>query len=103
MYVEGLIDKDYFDILVLQGHEPDWVCTTVKEASKKGYDFFYMDDENEKIAHNQVLVRIWVDMDMETFFPPEDIVRDKPDLLPLMVMNPNKILKDFAEKKLKGE
>lgn len=94
MYIEGLIDKNYFEIIKAWGHESDWVCTTVEEAKKKGYDLLETDD-------GKLLVRIWIDMDLEKFFPPEDIIQDDPYLLGLMVVSENKELKDFAERKLK--
>lgn len=98
MLVEGLIDKDYLDIVIQWGHEPNWVCTTVEEAHKKGYD---LDSRDGKIGHNLVLVSIWIDMRMEEFFKPEDMIKDKPDLLSFMAVSPNKTIRKFAEQKLK--
>ena len=98
MFVEGLIDKDYLDILIAWGHEPDWVIDNKEEAIKKGYDGYHPDST---LGHNKVITRIWVDSNMEDFFPPEDMVKDDKGLLGLMAVSKNKKLREFAERMLK--
>lgn len=95
MFVEGYIDKDYLDILLAQGHEPEWVCKTREDAKEKGYH--HLPTDNKK-----TIVRIWIDMDLENFFSPEDIIQDNPSLINLMAVSKNETLRNFAIKKLKG-
>lgn len=95
MYVEGLIDKDYLDMLITWGHEPDWICYTSEEAIKKGYQLELGND-------NDVLTRIWVDTNIENFFPPDDMIKDDPDLLGIMAVSKNEKLRKFAERILKN-
>lgn len=93
MFVEGKIHKDFYDLLIAWGHEPDWVCRTSKEAAEKGYELELNDD---------VVTRIWIDMDLEDFFPLEDIAKDQPDLLGLMAVSRIKKVKEFAERMLRN-
>lgn len=87
MFVEGLIDKDYLEIVKAWGHKPDWIINTVKEAAEKGYDGY---NPNTFTGRHYVIVRIWVEMDMEDFFSPEDMIRENktlPDSETLQKMN----------------
>ena len=95
MFVEGYIDKDYLDILLAQGHELEWICETREDAKKRGYHHLPSD-------RKRTIVRIWIDMDMEDFFKPEDIIQDDPSLINLMAVSKNETLRNFAAKKLKG-
>ena len=100
MFVEGLIDKDYLDMLITWGHEPDWIVTTKEEAIKKGYDGYAPDST---LGKNKVITRIWIDgFTMEDFFPPKDMIKDDEGLLGIMAVSLNKKIRDFAENKLKN-
>ena len=91
MFVEGKIDKRYLEVLIAAGYEPDWICTTSEEAKEKGYE---LDD-----LHDDVVVRIWIDMNTEDFFKPKDLGNQK--LLALMATCGHQGLAEFAEKELK--
>jgi endo-1,4-beta-D-glucanase Y len=93
MFVEGKIDQRYLEVLLAAGYEPDWVCNTSKEAAEKGYELELNDDD--------VVVRIWIDMDTEDFFKPEDLIFENKKLLALMATVGHEGLREFAEKELK--
>lgn len=93
MFIEGKIDRSYLEVLLAAGYEPDWVCNTSKEATEKGYELELNDDD--------AVVRIWIDMDTENFFKPEDLIVGDRKLLVLMATIGHKGLREFAEKELK--
>jgi len=93
MFVEGKIDKRYLDVLLAAGYEPDWTCTTSEEATAKGYEL--------ELNDNDVVVRIWIDMDTEDFFKPKDLIHDNEKILGLMATCGHQGLAEFAEKELK--
>lgn len=93
MFVEGKIDKNYLEVLLAAGYEPDWVCNTPEEAAEKGYELELKDDD--------AIVRIWIDMDTEDFFEPKDLIHENKKLLGLMATCGHKGLAEFAEKELK--
>jgi endo-1,4-beta-D-glucanase Y len=76
MFVEGKIDKNYLEVLLAAGYEPDWVCNTSEEAAEKGYEL--------ELNDGDTVVRIWIDMDTEDFFKPEDLIHENRKLLALM-------------------
>ena len=99
MFVEGLIHKDYLDILIEWGHEPEWIIDNTEEAAKKGYDGYGFNPNTS--TGEYVITRIWVDMDLEDFFPPENMIQEDRTLLGLMAVSNNKKLREFAGKELK--
>ncbi len=100
MFIEGYIDKDYLDMIKTWGHEPDWECHTEEEAKAKGYENVIANKDGS-IRGGWVIIRIWVDSDVHSLFPPEDMAKDDKGLLPMMVVNGNKIIREYAEKALK--
>jgi hypothetical protein len=95
MFIEGLIDKDYLEILIAAGHEPDWVIDNEEEAFSKGYDGYHPKDSNK------VLMSLWIDMNTEDFFDPQKLADEDKMLLPLMATSPHERLREVAEKTLK--
>lgn len=77
MFIEGLIDKHYLEILIAAGHEPDWIIDNNKDAQKKGYDGF---DNSTPLGKDKVIMRLWI---------------------PLMATSPCERLREIAEKTLK--
>ncbi len=96
MFVEGKIDRRYLEVLLAAGYEPDWVCNTSEEAVEKDYLGL-----NESCFDEDVVVRIWIDMDIEDFFKPEDLIVENKKLLALMATVGHEGLRKFAEKELK--
>lgn len=93
MFIEGKIDKRYLEVLLAAGYEPDWICKTNEEAKEKGYELELHDDD--------VVVRIWIDMDTEDFFKPKDLLFGNEKLLALMATCGHQGLAEFAEEELK--
>ena len=93
MFVEGKINKIYLDVLITAGYEPDWVANTPEEAVKHGYELELKDED--------CVVRIWIDMNTEDFFKPEDLIFGNRKLLALMATCGHQGLAEFAEKELK--
>ena len=98
MFIEGLIDKDYLDILIAAGHKPDWVIDNKEEALEKGYDEYQPDST---LSKNKVIIRLWINMNTEDFFDPQKLANENKMLLPLMATSPCERLREVAEKTLK--
>ena len=98
MFIEGLIDKHYLEILIAAGHEPDWIIDNNKDAQKKGYDGF---DNSTPLGKDKVIMRLWIDMNTEDFFDPQKLADEDKMLLPLMATSPCERLREIAEKTLK--
>lgn len=93
MFVEGIINRSYLEVLLAAGYEPDWVCNTSEEALEKGYELELNDED--------AIVRIWIDMDTEDFFEPKDLIFRNKELLGLMATIGHEGLRKFAEEELK--
>jgi len=93
MFIEGKIDRRYLEVLIAAGYDPDWICNTSEEAAEKGYEL--------ELKEEDAIARIWVDMDTEDFFKPEDLIHENKKLLALMVTIGHEGLRKFAEKELR--
>jgi len=94
MFVEGKIHTGYLAVLEAAGYEPDWVAKTPEEAAEHGYELELNDED--------CIVRIWIDMDTEDFFKPEDLLVGNEKLLGIMATCGHEGLQKFAEGRLKG-
>lgn len=99
MFVEGIIDKEYFDMIAEAGYDIVWVCKSTKDAKEHDYDLSY----TELKEKGQVLIRIFLDMDIEDVITPQAIAREDKKLLGIMAVSENKLLKDYAIKQLRGK
>ena len=100
MIIEGLIDKEYMELMEKAGWKFDWKIEDneqLKCASDKGLE---VPDELDESQH--AYIRFYVDMDIEQFYPPKQLVEDLPrEELPLLIDTKNEVVRKEVEKVLK--
>jgi hypothetical protein len=100
MFIEGIIDKAYYALLVDACYDIVWVCESGEDAVKYGYDF-----ESYEMAEKagECIARIFVDCNVEDYFTVQTILEagDREQLLPLMAVSKNEVICEFAEKELR--
>jgi hypothetical protein len=100
MFIEGIIDKAYYALLVDACYDIVWVCKSEEDAVQRGYDaesYIMAEEADECIA------RIFVDCNVEDYFTVQAILEagDREQLLPLMAVSKNETIREFAERELR--
>jgi hypothetical protein len=100
MFIEGIMDKAYKDLLVDAGYDVVWVCESESDALAHDYDSdaFTMAEES-----GDCIVRIFMDCNVEDILSPRVVCDslDKKEILPLMAVSKNNELRKFAEEELR--
>lgn len=100
MFIEGIIDKAYYALLVDACYDIVWVCESEEDAVQHGYDA-----ESYTMAEEvgECIARIFIDCNVEDYLTIQAILEagDREQLLPLMAVSKNETIREFAEKELR--
>ena len=101
MHVEGLINYGRLSAMKLAGYTFDAVVINEEEAARARKTGMDIPDMSE--AH-LAWVRVWVDMDLESFFPAKDLVAGVyPNMLPALAVCTDPEVAEATANRLKGD